>query len=108
VADPYLEIARRNARLRAWRAHGVPIEGCWERVGHSVRVRLRCQACGLEGQPSEPLSSKAEPHRWRTAEDWQVRDITDKGCRHLASHLLVATDPPEVITITELELLAGG
>jgi hypothetical protein len=112
-----LEIARRNARFRAWRAYGLAFEGGWytypsERHGYSARLDLRCLACLRlvrsrfvhKGNPPSVLQRREE-------------DATDTASgragiplRGYCSHLspLLGEDPPEVRAIWEMEILSGG
>jgi hypothetical protein len=111
-SDLLLELQKRNARLRAWRAYGVPIEGGWEPLkflGHHV-LTLRCGDCGRGDWFARPPD--ATRHQVRRAEVILLDKLSDPkgdgsytGCPHLAP--LLGDDPPEVQAIAELELLAG-
>jgi hypothetical protein len=97
-----LALLRRNARLRAWRSYGVPIEGGWELHWSGLAwVRLSCQRCQdrrLE-QPGHTSRGLA------AAEAIALRRAAAQGCPHLAP--LLEEDPLEVQAITELELLGN-
>src|SRR5688572_11463890 len=101
MTDPDLTpiLVQRNARLRAWQSLGVPVTGGWLYwAGGGFTFLAGCGACGAIIQPrvltpGEPLTP-AEAER-------------DAGvpCPHLAP--LLGEDSPEVLAVTELELLAG-
>jgi hypothetical protein len=99
-ADLALEIHRRNARLRAWRAYGVPVEGGWEGTG----LMLRCGVC-LGPWRGVKLSGHVRTQHLAWQEVQLVRAMRRRDCPHLAP--LLGDDPPEVTAIAELELLAG-
>lgn len=101
-ADLHLEIARRNARLRAWRAHGAPVEGGWCLALHgSVKLSLRCEAC-----PFAAGEVWAGPEHMEAVEHDEVsRLVRSCPCPSLAP--LLGPDPEEVRNLTGLELLAG-
>jgi hypothetical protein len=113
LAALQLELIRRNARFRAWRAYGLPAAGHWRLAESGLVVgSLRCHAC------QEQVSYAYDPSQWGDAEgvDWQnllaegERTLVSKlsrykGCWHLRP--LLTADPPEVRAITELELLSG-
>jgi ribosomal protein L34E len=100
-----LEVLRRNARLRAWRGAGVPVEGHWERRSPGAfTLFLGCAACGQRASRVErirPLLLKRLPR----VEAAAVESLR-RRCSHLAP--ILGADPPEVLAITELELLAGS
>jgi hypothetical protein len=100
--DLALALLRRNARLRAWRAYGVPVEGGWEEWsdGGVWDFRVRCLACG--GTHTAGLIFEAV----LAAEERAIKRHLLSGCPHLAP--LLGDDPPEVTAIAELELLAGA
>ena len=106
MPDFSLELARRNARLRAFRAVGVPISGGWERAPEGYRIALFCDACGYFA------SEKLWP-RFRARLEWQeslmLRGLDPYGMGPCCAHLgpLLDGDPAEVVEITALELLAG-
>jgi hypothetical protein len=107
-------IARRNARLRAWRwVGGVPVEGGWRlsSVGYP-RIVLCCLTCGRqveritrpEGMRDTEILAvlcvmHGMPALLARAEVWPPLI-----CPHLAP-LLSPEDPPEVEAAAELELL---
>jgi hypothetical protein len=94
MADVAALLAYRNARLRAWRAHGVPVEGGW--WGGSIKVR--CTVCGADGEGgvvSGDIGAAARCEHLAIA----------TCCEHLAP--LLGEDPPEIVDLTRLELLAG-
>jgi hypothetical protein len=104
------ETLRRNARLRAWRDYGLPVEGGWtmekgwydQPERHSARLLLRCTAC-----PS------VEYGTWLCfSEDSTDLDISLTYYEHLhtppCSHLeplLEPHDPEEVQALTACALL---
>jgi hypothetical protein len=112
-ADLAALLAQRNARLRAWRACGVPVEGGWrpgdpQRDFARPRLTLRCGSCGGEPltrgmgsrMPLATVLANLNDHERASVEEWLGR-----GCPHLAP--LLGEDPPEVQALTTLELLAG-
>lgn len=119
----HLAILRRNARFRAWRSAGVPVEGGWRlmqpgRKGHEwAALALRCGACGWEesgGTGGKPWLGKT--WGWMLEEEEEDAligvdrkptppSIGDWHCPHLTP--LLSPDPPEVVATTELEMLAG-
>jgi hypothetical protein len=113
LADLHLELLRRNARLRAWRAYGVPVEGGWDVWLGTPRLQLRCAACDMiaNGLASMRAGAYGERQLINLERKFVKRLINGaKGysgplCPHLAP--LLGADPPEVVAILELELLAG-
>jgi hypothetical protein len=111
MIDLHLEISRRNARLRAWRANGVPVEGGWALQGGAARLTLRCGACGITTGPSSHGKSCTPPpppgaSSLARRERFELRHLEAIGCSHLSP--LAGSDPPAVIAVYELELLAVG
>jgi hypothetical protein len=113
MADLQLELLRRNARLRAWRAVGVPVEGGWVHGAGVYRyagehplvlLTLRCGSCGQYSARAAkaPTPFYAMPEALRRCESYHLQGY---ACPHLAP--LLGDDPPEVLAILELELLAG-
>jgi hypothetical protein len=112
MADVLLEMQKRNARFRAYRAVGVPVEGGWEPLkllGHHL-LTVRCGDCGRGDWFARPPD--ATRHQIRRAEVILIDNLFDPrgdgsytGCSHLAP--LLGVDPPEVLAILELELLGG-
>ncbi len=110
--DLYLETQRRNARFRAWRAYGVPVEGGWSNVRiedgqqyASAGLQLGCGTCG---RAARTVCGEEWYHKDPVDAEWVVLTGLDAGtplCVHLAP--LLEDDPPEVQALWELELLAG-
>jgi hypothetical protein len=117
-----LEIARRNARFRAWRAYGLAFEGGWELVRvrqHSpgwtsppnpgAMLDLRCGECGRHHKTLAP-SPDITSHPWGRNLDAALAEVLNglyrAGCSHLSP--LLGEDPPEVRAIWEMEILSGG
>jgi hypothetical protein len=115
-----LELLRRNARLRAWRAYGVPVEGGWQLdlPGTTPRalwcdLKLGCGVCNRRGQSQSVnalgrhaeglLTALAAAERQALSRWWRSGWVA--VCSHLAP--LLGVDPPEVLAILELELLGG-
>lgn len=102
-----LELHRRNALLRAWRAYGVPVEGAWERkeapnpLAELWRLEVACSDCG-QSLPGTQISSSG----LCTPEE-QKASVIRFACPHL-SPLLAPSPPPEVMAIAELELFSMG
>jgi type II secretory pathway component PulM len=98
----HLELQKRNARLRAYRALGVPVDARWE-----IRPRGRrssavltlgcalCQAGAMKEAWSPAGMARAEGEALAFAD-----------CPHLAP--LLQPDPPELAALLDLELLAGA
>jgi hypothetical protein len=105
VEDPALEVAKRNARLRAWRAHGVPVEGRWTFGPDGLSLALRCSECGRGQSGGRPRNRSSLREGLEKKERDYLRELAQKGCYHLA--LLSGSEPPEVRATLELELLAG-
>jgi hypothetical protein len=105
------ELARvllwRNARLRAWAAVGLPVEGRWRHEGPGyVRFFFRCLACTqllpfLRGFFLGHWGASS----FESAEQDAAEHVLSRGCPHLSR--LLGGDPPEVLEILPLELLAG-
>jgi hypothetical protein len=96
---------QRNARFRAWRLFGVPVQGGWVlwRQEDEAELTLRCLSCRalLRGRHfAEPLRALA-PAAVLQAERGELL----AACHHLAP--LAGEDPAEVVALTALELLAG-
>ncbi len=123
-----LAVFRRNARLRALRALGVPIRGSWqfelsdfEWVGTQVltaRLLFLCGTC-----PPRPRVSRQQyvtEKAGRLLADYLdlLRQVeldmlmeffhnkAGKDCSHLLP--LLDADAPELLALTELELLSNG
>lgn len=124
MPDLAAELALRNARLRAWKAHGVPVLGGWlpcpvSGFAGGFYLRLSCLACvpveAFAHAPA-PGTPKAEEllasfHGWRYGWAYVFGDFEAELARRLCSHLAPLrvwnADPPEVIALIKLELLAG-
>jgi hypothetical protein len=105
------EAFRRNARIRAWRAQGVPVEGGWNLTGRALN--LHCAVCqaGESFVVHRLLIWNRLPERLAEVLVWAEQEATGRlthktGCNHLTS--LLGEDPPEILALIELELLAGG
>jgi hypothetical protein len=115
--DLELELLRRNARFRAWRAYGVPVEVRWEvaperwRPPRTLLLHIACTAgCRLPRYPYAVYSlgwvySGADSFAQTERSVLSARQ-GDRFCPHIAP--LFGEDPPEVQALIELELLAGG
>ena len=114
--DVGVEIRRENARLRAWAAYGLPVEGRWAIAGDLVRAELRCRRCGWAlPEPGRFASARAELVAYRGRR--LLRRLYGTGawcddrrgylalCAHLAP--LAGEDPQEVADLIGLEMLAG-
>jgi hypothetical protein len=129
--DLAASIAQRNARFRAWRAHGMPLLGRWfyKAAGvaywadpltgstHAIEepecAMLRL-ACVCRANPDPPCMQLVtadwpdEPRDTRAVLAMIEGDLVKKyiaSCYHLFP--LFGRDPPEVVATTKLELLAG-
>jgi hypothetical protein len=111
-ADLATLLAQRNARFRAWRTYGVPIapgEVLVYRNYDGTRLlldaELSCTACNLPSAGHRDL--RGAPREELAAADRAAVEelVMDNGCSHLAP--LLGEDPPEVVELTKLELLAG-
>ena len=97
--------ALRNARLRAWQAHGLPMSGQWRfwrmRSGRPVgTLALACLQCGKSD--SGDHFYMADLARF---ERLLIGNLNRQACGHL--NALLGEEPPEVVALTRLELLAG-
>src|ERR1043166_9298908 len=104
--DIHLEILRRNARLRAWRAVGVPVKGGWELkyrpAGESLWLNLKigCSTCDDWASPSVGLyiagGLGSVSARMKNAE---INSIYKSDGVAICPHLtpLLGEDPPEVM-----------
>lgn len=105
-----LEVARRNARLRAWRAYGLPVEGAWAQAPSGYQLQLACGRCLASAQAliSSLLLSTADLSTFTRAlpeyERHTLRRLEGKGCAELAP--LRGGDPAAVREIWALELLS--
>jgi hypothetical protein len=92
------EVLRQNARFRAWRALGVPVEGRWEEGALTVILRLRCLSCsfGIEKMFTRAIGVARQVAAYRPL----------VCCDHLEP--LRGEAPPALAAIEELELLSGG
>src|SRR5262249_44316823 len=101
-----LAIRSRNLRLRAWQACGVPVVGGWHALddGEGAELLLTCMRCDNTRVRVSSRLPDLEAERQHFARQWLWL------CTHLAP-LLEATrrgeDPPEVVALYELSLLAG-
>jgi hypothetical protein len=113
-----LEIMRRNARLRAWRGCGFPVEGEWRLYpGPQAYLVLGCAVCSYARVRAWPggefraasdggvgrmnLSAESLSENEQSA----LRVVLSYACPHLAPMLSPA--PPEVEAAAELEVLSG-
>jgi hypothetical protein len=122
--DLALAIHARNARLRAWKASGVPVSGGWvlvqrppevwvdTRTGEAKESRpnpytlllLQCGACGAKRADRYQGTLVAED--LSVVERSFLRDLSADGCTHLNPLLL--PDPEAVVALTALEMLSTG
>jgi hypothetical protein len=129
LADLHLELLRRNARLRAWRAVGVPVEGGWSEPVYTpadggfygLFASIFCAICvpagerfkaapwlhvSASGHVLRPVGYDLQPVRQALLNrERELLEARLHACSHLAP--LLGDDPPEVLAILELELLAG-
>jgi hypothetical protein len=113
-----LEVMRRNARYRAYKAIGLTIEASYtltqeqRQEGMSVPLAILHMHCPIcDAERGDPINYSInvygeQPGAFFLAESGLLACIIREGCSH-ASPLLVERDPPEVQAIAELELLAG-
>lgn len=106
----HYELIRRNARLRAWRGQGMPLEGAWQQgsvPGELAHLVLRCRRCALRYEISyrEVPWPAPLPQALSRQEQVVIGCFRLSGCAHLSP--LLDRDPPEVRAVWELELLAG-
>jgi hypothetical protein len=126
MASLEAELAYRNARLRAWRVYGVPLDGAWALKASGERpwadgpftiagveciwLYLYCDFCGQVpsgcGQLVTPDWLAEQPDgTLARLEKGLTNNAVARGCTHLTP--LLSEDPPEVLELTKLELLAG-
>ncbi len=109
-----LKLAKRNARFRAWVAHGLPISGGWRLTPGASRgvalLEIACRDCAcfssIGFHAGEDLRLVEEVALMHCDNDTHFREGPHDPCRHIRR--LRGEDPPEVKAICELELLAGG
>jgi len=96
----------RNARLRAWRALGVPAEGGWhmrgpdERHDRRAALRIGCSRCGKD----EGCVAYYEWELARSEVTLVAYLVEECRCPHLSP--LLGPEPPDLEAIAALELLA--
>jgi hypothetical protein len=106
-----LLLAARNARFRAWKANGLPIEGAWAMLSimHATAgsVWVHCTLCKLdaEGHVESLRSGPNELGVLIYKEEEAIKDLLSKGCHHLL--LLQGEDPPRIKALVEKERLAS-
>jgi hypothetical protein len=85
-------LAARNARFRAWRERGVPIEGEWAVDKNGLAIAwLSCARCPeLVGNAAVTRGASQLAFR----EKQIIQLLLDDGCPHLAP--LLDKDPPEI------------
>jgi hypothetical protein len=111
MTDPAALIAYRNARLRAWRAYGVPVEGEWRFVAgrpYFGVLDLGCAVCLSDARnyaSAAGAKSRAEIAARLANAERELFAFRQLLCAHLTP--LLGADPPEVLELTKLELLAG-
>jgi hypothetical protein len=111
MVDPAALIAHRNARFRAWRAYGVPVEGEWRLVTgrpYFGVLDLGCAVCLSDARnyaPAGGAPGRAELIARLVNAERELFAFRQLLCSHLTP--LLGADPPEVQEITRLELLAG-
>jgi hypothetical protein len=112
VKDYQLELQRRNARLRAFRAYGIPVEGGWSGIRFSARCATCNQGVARDLPSARPFAYLKKlgipPERLRTVEATEgevIAELVLRGCPHLSP--LLDPEPKEVLAIWELELLSG-
>jgi hypothetical protein len=93
-----VEIRRRNARLRAWAAAGVLVEGQWVRLGKAIVVHVACTHCRT-GQSQRFIGA---PPGMAVLEKQMISKISTLGCTHLQQ--LLGNDPEEISARTSFEL----
>ncbi len=105
-----LAVQRRNAMLRAWKAHGLPLclnEGQWNSdIFGRHALMLKCTACqraSLVLLDAGAISTR----RLAVKEGDAIAELEGKGCTHLSA-MGEYPVPDQVMAIFELELLAGG
>jgi hypothetical protein len=122
MADLHLELLRRNAWFRAWKAHGAPVEALWCMYFGTPQLSLACLCCDARTQGLASWSSRCggyDEKQLIKLERDQLRKLLGQGrwnktrilssptlCAHLEP--LLKKPPPEVLAIFELELLAGA
>jgi hypothetical protein len=108
---PDLERAlwRRNARLRAWKAYGLPLTARWEEWKGEWRVITRCERCGRAtlGYLAEHLVPEYGYEKaLALGEEVAFTDMIEEyRCPHLAP--ILEDDPQALQELTVLELLAS-
>lgn len=103
MSDLSAEVLRRNARLRAFRSFGVPVEGGWQAHGYGATLQILCSICRKRITPTT-LEDGRTPEVLRRIL-WVERFCLLGSCSHLAP--LAGEDPPDLAALIALELLAG-
>jgi hypothetical protein len=117
-----LAVLARNARLRAWKGCGVPVEGGW-RLGVPKPMETPDEVfvgawgyiwCGLGCPSPRPeglflsVGEYMPGYRYiRGCVQAEERILREYACEHLRP-LLTRRDPVKVSALAKLELLAGG
>jgi hypothetical protein len=102
------ELLRCNARLRAWRAYGLPLHGRWQLLGDParphplIRVGLHCEACGAIAGGALDFSGELGFTTGEEAERGLVEQLLAKGCSHAAP--MLAPMPEAVLALYTREL----
>lgn len=108
-----LAVMVRNARFRAWKAYGIPVEGGWvmrgSGYGSGSQLTLTCGVCGVRCERFSYTSAQ----EGLVYAEWSALLAPSRGihlarCEHLQRLLDRGPDPPEVIALTELEMLSTG
>ena len=111
MTDFTAQVQYRNARFRAWRALGVPLtaESGWRLTEEGPAVLgLQCAYCGCYTRIS------ALPHNNLTRLETTALQVCDDPDHYRTAHcshlelLCDYPDPPELVDLTALELLADG
>jgi hypothetical protein len=125
MADLDLELQKRNARFRAWKALGVPLDGGWKEE-HLVSVdprtmravsdstptatlKIGCTLCDsptYRGYGPGSLEVSASLDIPTELAEQELVAVARLACHHLDP--LLQPDPPELAALYELELLAGA
>ena len=113
-----LHLLRRNAILRAWATHGVPVNARWNTEVDDFRdspsrgalcawLRLRCTVCDREWKTGRlGFRVEKDPQELVNAEQMLAGRAVQRNCPHLSP--LRSPPSEEVLAIADLELLAGN
>jgi hypothetical protein len=101
-----VDLAALLALQNAWRAYGVPVVGDRYLESDCLWLYLKCGRCDTYDEiPLSLLEREDGVRLFLKRLRALLAELKSKGCEDLAR--LLGKDPPEVVALTKLELLAG-